>query len=302
MADFCPQANLSAGLFAFLSGLTPDTGRATILMSAHAFPSIGFVAQGLERLGFRLALMDGDPGDPAVWEAAMTPDVGVVVAMHVHSNSSVVSPVAEIIALTKVRGIVSIIDIAQSAGILPIDLTAWDADAVIGSCLKWLCGGPGAGFLWANPKIVERLKPLPVGWFSHDNPFAFDIRDFRYAPDARRFWGGTPSVAPFVLAASGIRQMAEIGVETIFAHNRTLISRIAATVPDHWQAQIDRSGKGGTLCVKPTNIETVSEALKAGGCRFDQRGDALRLSFHIWNTEADADIVAKCLKRAIAIG
>ncbi len=293
--DFCPQANLSAGLFALLSSLTLENGRHQILMSAHAFASIGFVAQTLERLGYRLALIDGDPGDCATWEAAMTKDVAAVVPMHVHSNRGVVSPVAEIVALGRARGIVSVIDIAQSAGILPINLMAWDADAVIGSCLKWLCGGPGAGFLWANPKIIDRLKPLSVGWFSHENPFEFDIRDFRYAADARRFWGGTPSVAPFVLAASGIRQILDIGVETIFTHNRSLISRIAAATPDRWQAQLERTGKGGTLCLEPVDIEALSSALKSNGCRFDQRGDTLRLSFHIWNTHDEADIIAGCL-------
>jgi selenocysteine lyase/cysteine desulfurase len=282
MADYCPQPNVSAGLFALLSGLTLKKGRNRIIMSAQAFPSLGFVAQQAERLGFRYELLEGDPADIATWEAAMTSDVAVVLAMHVHSNTSVVSPVAEIAALARARGIFSIIDIAQSAGILPINVETWQADALIGSCLKWLCGGPGAGFLWCP----HDLKPLNVGWFSHENPFEFDIRDFRYASDARRFWGGTPSVAPYVLATTGIRTISEIGVETILRHNRALIARIDPT---------DRSGKGGTLCHKPSDMEKTMAALTAAGCHFDRRGDLLRLSFHIYNTEQDADIVAGCL-------
>lgn len=283
MADYCPQPNVSAALFALLSGLSLEKGRDRIVMSAHAFPSLGFVAQQVERLGFRFEILEGDPGDIATREAAMTSDVAVVVAMHVHSNTSIVSPVADIAALARARGIFSIIDVAQSAGILPIDVTAWQADAVIGSCLKWLCGGPGAGFLWCP----HDLRPLNVGWFSHENPFEFDIREFRYAPDARRFWGGTPSVAPYVLATTGIRTIRDIGVETILRHNRALIARIDPS---------DRSGKGGTLCYKPKDMEKTMTALTAAGCRYDRRGETLRLSFHIYNTEKDADIVAECLK------
>lgn len=281
-ADYCPQPNVSAGLFALLSGLKLEKGRNAIVMSAQAFPSLGFVAQVAERLGFRFEILEGDPADIATWEAAMTPDVAAVLAMHVHSNTSIVSPVAEIVGQARARGIFSIIDVAQSAGILPINVTAWQADALIGSCLKWLCGGPGAGFLWCP----HDLRPLNVGWFSHENPFEFDIRDFRYAPDARRFWGGTPSVAPYVLATPGIRTIASIGTETILRHNRALIARIDPA---------DRSGKGGTLCYKSKDIEKAMAALTAAGARFDRRGDTLRLSFHFYNTEQDADIVASCL-------
>ncbi|MGN6209369.1 aminotransferase class V-fold PLP-dependent enzyme [Asticcacaulis sp.] len=282
MADYCPQPNVSAALFALLSGLSLEKGRDRIVMSVQAFPSLGFVAQQAERLGFRFEILEGDPADIATWEAAMAPDVAVIVAMHVHSNTSVVSPVAEIASLARARGIFSIVDVAQSAGILSIDAMAWQADALIGSCLKWLCGGPGAGFLWCP----HDLKPLNVGWFSHENPFEFNIRDFRYAPDARRFWGGTPSVAPYVLATTGIRTISDIGVETILRHNRALIAQIDPP---------DRSGKGGTLCYKPMDIEKTMTALTAAGCRFDRRGETLRLSFHIYNTEQDADIVARCL-------
>jgi len=282
MADYCPQPNVSAGLFALLSGLSLEKGRNRIIMSVQAFPSLGFVAQQAERLGFRLEFLEGDPADITIWDAALKPDVAVVLVMHVHSNTSVVSPVVEIAELARAHGIFSIVDVAQSAGILPIDVNAWQADALIGSCLKWLCGGPGAGFLWCP----HDLKPLNVGWFSHENPFEFDIRDFRYAPDARRFWGGTPSIASYVLATTGIKTISDIGVETILTHNRSLIARIDPS---------DRTGKGGTLCHQPTNMEKAMASLTAAGCRFDQRGDALRLSFHIYNTEADADIVAECL-------
>ncbi|MDV6331988.1 aminotransferase class V-fold PLP-dependent enzyme [Asticcacaulis sp. 201] len=281
-ADYCPQPNVSAGLFALLSGLTPRDGRDTIVMSPQAFPSLGFVAQQAQRLGFRFRLVDGDPAHVANWDAALAPDVAVVVVMHVHSNTSIVSPVAAIAELARARGIFSIVDVAQSAGLLPIDVSAWRADALVGSCIKWLCGGPGAGFLWCP----HDLKPLNVGWFSHEDPFAFDIRDFRYATDARRFWGGTPSVAPYVLATSGVKTIAAIGVEAVLAHNRALIARIDAE---------DRSGKGGTLCHIPTDIEKTMAALIQAGCRFDRRGDTLRLSFHIYNTSTDADIVARCL-------
>ncbi len=295
---YCPQPNLSAGLFALLSALPRRPGRDVILASAHTFPSLGFTARQMERLGYRFVLIpeSRNPGDLETWDAALSDSVAAVLVMHVHSNTGVVAPVPEIASLARARGVFSVIDIAQSAGILPIDVATWGADAVIGSCVKWLCGGPGAGFLWVDPQQVETLEPLAVGWFSHAEPFAFDIRDFRYAPDARRFWGGTPSVAPYALATAGIDLIHEAGVATILAHNRALITSIAAKAPDAWQPQFDRTQQGGTVCLQPGSVlDAVADRLGRSGCRFDRRGETLRLSFHLWNTSEDADRVADAL-------
>ncbi len=295
--DICPQANVSTGLFALLSGLPRQAGKDVLLASAHSFPTVGFVMEQVERLGFRLELLpeDRSPGDAGMWDAALRDDVAAVVAMHVHSNTGVVAQVADICAMARQRGIVSIIDVAQSTGVMPVKPLAWGADAVVGSCLKWLCGGPGAGWLWANPETTRDFRPLTVGWFSHENPFEFDIRDFRYAPDARKFWGATPSVAPFALASAGVELIADTGVDTVKSHNRRLVARVAEGAP-RWADQLDRTGKGGTICLRAgTETEAIQARLNAAGCRFDRRGDTLRLSFHLWNSEDDADIVAACL-------
>ena len=297
MSEICPQANVSAALFSLLSGLPREPGRDVLLASAHSFPSLGYVLQQAERFGFRVELIPEaqNPVDAATWDKAMTPDVAVVLAMHVHSNTSIVAPVADIARLAHDRGIFSIIDVAQSAGIMPIDVKAWGAGALVGSCVKWLCGGPGAGWLWADPVKTSDFKPANVGWFSHESPFEFDIRDFRYAPDARRFWGGSPAIASYVLATAGLRMIAEIGVDQVLAHNRRLLSCVADKAPQ-WSSQIDRTGKGGTLCLKPGDrVDDIFANLTTAGCHFDRRGEVLRLSFHLWNDEGDADIVAKSL-------
>lgn len=295
-ADFCPKPNLSAALFSLIAARPLDPARPVILASAHTFPSLGFAAGQCERLGYRLELLPAgaDPADTAIWERAMGKDVAMVLAMHVHSNSGVVAPVPEICALARSRGIFSVIDVAQSAGVVPVVLNEWAADAVIGSCVKWLCGGSGAGWLWVNPDRIQELQPLDVGWFSHAEPFAFDIEDFRYAGDARRFWGGTPSVAPYVAAMAGIEAIAATGVDTVWRHNRALMNRLAGRLPDGLLEKARAGRIGGTLCLPMAEAE---ERLRAAGCKFDRRGDVLRLSFHIYNTESDADLVADCLPR-----
>ena len=295
MAEVCPQPSVSAALGAFLSGLPREVGRDVLLASAHAFPSIGFAMRQLDRLGYRLELIpaEHDPTDPQVWADALGSHVAAVVPMHVHSNSGLVSPVAEIAGLARAAGAVSVVDACQALGLLNVEPRAWGVDALVGSCVKWLCGGPGAGFLWVRRELIGAIEPLGVGWFSHADPFAFDIRDFRYADDARRFWGGTPAVAPCVLAASGIETVLEIGVDHIRAANRALIAAAAEAM----EADLDMSARGGTLCLTGGDPDAAEAALRALGCRFDRRGQVLRLSFAVWNDADQARQVGTSLRR-----
>ena len=295
--EYCPQTNLSSALTKLLMALPAEPGRRVLLAAEASFPSLGFVLGQMARLGYETRWLpaSADLGDADVWAAALDEQVAAVLVMHVHSNSGVVSPVAEIAARAREVGAFSVIDVAQSAGVLPIDVAGWGADAVIGSCVKWLCGGPGAGFLWVARERAGMLAPLDVGWFSHATPFAFDIHDFRYAPDARRFWGGTPSVAGYAIATAGLDTLASISVGRVFAHNRRLIAALRDSVPAVWRGRLDPTGRGGTLCLplRPEE-EKLVERLRTAGCRFDRRGDTLRLSLHIYNDLNDVAAVAAC--------
>ena len=200
------------------------------------------------------------------------------------------SPVAKLTQLARDNDCLALVDIAQSAGIIPIDIPSWDADAVFGSSVKWLCGGPGAGYMWINPDRSADLVPQDVGWFSHENPFEFDIRNFKPAPAAKRFLGGTPSVAPYAMALGGIRTLAKIGIDAVRAHNLELMRRLNPDIEDH--------RNGGTLCLDfGDRVHAIAATLQDIGCRFDQRGTSLRLSFHIYNTGDEADKIAEIVNQ-----
>ncbi|MDE1918209.1 MAG: aminotransferase class V-fold PLP-dependent enzyme [Sphingomonadales bacterium] len=296
LQQWCPQPGVSAAISRIISGLPCRARRNVILISEHAFPSVAYAVEGLARLGFRMELVTGDPSDLSRWRRLGDPDIAVAVMMHVHSNTGILSPVAELTAMAKAHGVFSIVDIAQSGGILPISVDAWDADAVVGTSVKWLSGGPGACFAWIAPDVTERIMPMERGWFSHVHPFEMDIHHFAFAPDARRLWGGTPSVAPFVIATVGLRTVAEVGVPAIRAHNLSLSGRLLARMGRDLPEIGPLARFGGTLCLALD--EHHEAALRAGGVRFDRRGPRLRLSFGLWNDEADVDDVADCLRLA----
>ena len=111
-----------------------------------------------------------------------------------------------------------ILDCYQSAGIVPLDLTALDVDFAVGGSVKWLCGGPGNGWLYVRPDLAERLTPTYTGWQAHETPFAFE-EEMRFAAGAARFLTGTPNVPAHFAATPGYDLIEEIGVDRIRANS-----------------------------------------------------------------------------------
>ena len=296
--NFCPQANLSSALTKLLYSLQLQEGRNTLLLTEQDFPSLGFVMNKARSLGYQLKFIPNEANtrDPYLWDNYLSSDVRFALVTHVHSNTGSQVPVSEITALARKRGIISIVDIAQSVAVLPIDLQQWDADFVIGSCVKWACGGPGAGFLWAGSEIMRQCEPVDVGWFSHESPFEFDLHNFRYADGALRFWGGTPSVLPFVVATRGLQLIESIGVATIRAHNLSLTETIMEAVSDSvLVTPRDTAHRGGTVVLDFGEEQSrVVEALVRASVHFDSRPAGLRLSPHIYNSLDDVRVVLDC--------
>jgi len=235
---------------------------------------------------------DRDATDPAVWESEMV-GVDVVLITHVHSNTGEQIPVGEIAALASEHAVLSVVDVAQSVGVLPVDVAAWDVDVVLGSCVKWLSGGPGAGWLWVRPDVNERCTPTDVGWFSHADPFEFDIHHFRHADDALRFWGGSPTVLPFVVAAHSIDVITRIGVDAIRRHNLTMIDRVIDQLGDRVVSPLAAQHRSGT-CIVRVEAGAV-EQLARQGIDVDHRRDGIRVSPHVHTSERDIEtFVAAC--------
>ena len=315
-SEFCPQSNLSSGLAKVLSALPHPPGargadgistenaargrQGTLLAAEDSFPSLGFVLEQARRKGYgvRWIPRTHSPADIQTWARELSADIRAVLVTHVHSNSGEVAPVAQIARLCVERNSLCIVDVAQSAGIVPLSVTDLGAHVVLGSCVKWLCGGPGAGFMWVSSAMTGSLEPTDVGWFSHADPFEFDIHHFEYARDARRFWGGTPTVAPFVVAAASLRIIADIGVPAIHAHNRRLMRDFVDALSPAWRARVTLEGIGGTLCIPVgADLEAITESLSAARVQFDCRGPVVRLSFHVYNTVEDALRIAAAWPR-----
>ena len=293
---------MSSATTRILYSLPRNEKKSTILLTEQAFPSLGFVFAKAKSSGYDVKFIDSheDAKNPDVWSRHLTPDVGLVLITHAHSNTGEQLPVGEIVDLARRSSAVSIVDIAQSVGVLPIDLAEWVRDFVVGSSVKWLCGGPGAGYLWVSPEMLPHCQPVDVGWFSHSNPFELDIRNFRYADDALKFWGGTPSVLPFVAARCSIELIESIGIQSIRAHNVALCDKLIAAFDEKMLVSpTEEAMRSGTVVIDPgKRAEQINKRLRDAGVQFDSRPAGMRFSPHIYNTEDDIDAVAELTARS----
>ncbi len=297
--NFCPQSNISSALTKVIHALPGRNGNKQILLCEKDFPNIGFVLKKAEVLGVTAKFIPAseDTLDMAVWDKYLGDDTYAALLTQVYSNTGQQAPLAELLALLRQRGIVSIIDAAQAVGILPIDLQALQPDFLLGSCLKWLCGGPGAAFLWVNPEIVQQCEPIDVGWFSHRDPMAMNIRDFHYADNALRFWGGTPSILPFVIATCGIELLDDIGIERIRRHNQQLAQQLIDAIDDQYiVSPLDASQRSGTLIVNFGEQQpAIEKQFQQAGIHCDSRSSGMRLSPHIYNSSDEMQRVIACI-------
>lgn len=297
----CPQVNLSSAYIKVLQSIKfLNPKKRVVLMSESDFPSMVFVAEKMQAQGLQLRLIPAaqNPCDLDVWRQYLQDDVAVVMLSHVYSNTGQRLDIAGVAKIARAKGIKTIVDIAQSVGVIPIDIQQWPVDFILGSCVKWLCGGPGAAFLWVDQEQLDGCLPIDVGWFSHQNPFEFDIYNFRYHPSALRFWGGTPSVLPYACAANSIALHLQQGVEFNYRHNRLLSRSIIDALP---QGALQSPGhdlnRGGTLVIHlGAAHEAFVQRLIAANIKFDSRASGIRISPHVYNCRAEVEQFLACLE------
>jgi kynureninase len=174
-----------------------------------------------------------------------------------------------------------------------MDLAGWGADFAVGGSVKWLCGGPGAGYLYVRDDLAPRLKPAFIGWAAHESPFEFATGPVRHAKNPERFQSGTPNVPSIYSARAGYEIVASIGVAAIREYSLRLTRRIidaAQAVGYKLNTPLDDRERGGSVVIDLPDAAAVADELIRRGVIIDYRpGAGIRIAPHFYNTEQEID-------------
>ncbi len=269
--------------------------RNKVVYEDQNFPTNMYVWEGLRRFGARIVSVPSEGHEVPLERMleAIDEETLIVPLSHVCFKTSFLQDARAICARAREVGALVLLDTYQSLGTVPVDVQELGVDMVCGGSVKWLCGGPGAAYLYVRPDLIERLEPRVTGWAAHAAPFAFETGPQRYARGIERFLHGSPAVAALMQASAGYELVAEVGPRAIRAHSVRLTEGLRADLLERGfqvNSPPDPARRGGTLTVglaPDENGPAFVKALEARGVLVDHRPEAgLRVSPHFY-TRAD---------------
>ncbi len=224
---------------------------------------------------------------------------------HVLYKAGEIQDVEPIIRRAHEVGAHVVLDCYQSAGIVPLDVTALGVDFAVGGSVKWLCGGPGNGWLYVRPDLAESFEPTFTGWQAHERPFAFE-EEMEYAPGAARFLTGTPNVAAHFAATAGYDLVEEISVARIresSLRQTQLLIDLADDAGFEVRGPRDPARRGGTVTLQVPEFAAVHAELEARDILCDFRPDAgIRIGPHFYNTDDEIRFAVEQIAEILETG
>ena len=158
-----------------------------------------------------------------------------------------------------------------------------------GGSVKWACGGPGAAYLYVDPRVRDRLRPTATGWFGHARPFAFEPGPIEYADNQWRMIGGTPAIPALYTARAGWEILIEAGVDNIRKKSLRQTALLRELVEERGcvvNTPRDDNQRGGTICFDFDGAAEVSKQLLERGMLHDYRPRCgIRASPHFYTTD-----------------
>ncbi|HEX7311557.1 MAG TPA: aminotransferase class V-fold PLP-dependent enzyme [Gaiellaceae bacterium] len=292
----CMHQNVSIAEAVVLSCFQRPGERNRIVYERENFPSVRYVYQARSEL--EIVATDDVVG--AIDERTL-----LVPIQHVLFKSGEIQDVGAIVDRAHETGAHVVLDAYQSAGAVPLDVAALGVDFAVGGSVKWLCGGPGAGWLYVRPDLIERLEPSVTGWQAHSRPFAFEP-ELEYADGIARFLTGTPNVPALYACTPGYELIEEIGVDRIRANSLRQTRRLidgASARGFEVRSPREPERRGGTVTVHVPDFEAVHKELSERQILCDFRPDAgIRLGPHYFTSDEELDFALDQVEDILATG
>jgi kynureninase len=294
--------NVTTAEAVVLSSYEYTAPRNRVVIVDGEFPSVRYIYDRLaRRLGAEIVTVPHDSSglgfDLDRLLAVIDDRTQIVPIGHILFESSYMIDVEAIARRCREVGATLVLDVFQSAGIVPVDVTGWDVPIAVGGVLKWLCGGPGGSFLYVDPALRPKLEPSFTGWMAHATPFAFEPPPMRFRDDALRFALGTPPIPALYAAREGPKVVAEASggdMKTIREKSQRQTQRIidlADARGFELRTPREPDRRGGSVSVLMPHAKEVAYELNAEDIVCDFRpGAGVRFSPHFYTTDEELEI------------
>jgi cysteine desulfurase / selenocysteine lyase len=231
--------------------------------------------------------------------ASLTPRTRLVSVSHVRFDNGAMIDAAKLAAACHAQGALLLLDVSQSCGAVPMDVTQMGADFLVCAGYKWLLGPFGTGFFWAKHEHIAKMRPGPFYWMAAEgvNNFA----DLATAPprpaNAAKRWDMAETANYYNLAAleGGLELVLRAGAETVAEHNHRLIEQLFERLPKDrcvMASPLERERRGPYGCFQArtaAKTRELHEKLCAKNVITSLREGKIRVSPYLYNTEQDVD-------------
>jgi kynureninase len=295
----CMHQNVTVAVAVVLSCFRLQPPRNRIVYVEGEFPSVRYLLQA--QPGAEIEVV---PDLDALLEAIDERTL-LVPLSHVLFKTAELQDVEAVQRRAEEAGAHVLLDAYQSAGAVPLDLDALGVAFATGGSVKWLCGGPGAGWLYVRPDLIDELEPSFVGWQGHARPFAFEP-ELEYADGIARFLTGTPNVPALYAATAGYDVIEEVGVDVIRERSLRLTDLLIDLADDagfEVTSRRDQARRGASVTIRTPGFEGVHRELADRQILCDFRPDVgLRLGPHFFNIEEELEFAIAQIAEIVASG
>jgi kynureninase len=290
----------TSALLSTIASAIDYSGRNKVVITDLDFPTLAY--QWLNRRDVEVVFVPSDDGatvDPQRFADVVDEDTAIVATSHVFYATGAIQDIKALSAIARAKGALFLVDGYQSVGQIPVDLSGGEVDVFVGGPLKWLLGGPGLCYLYVRNDLIARLSPQISGWFGARDQFGFDIHDFTFHDDARRFELGTPALPTVHAALGGQEIIDEVTLPRIRERNQHLAEMafdIAKSAGFRVRAAPAREQRSAIVMIAVEDYKGAVNHLAARGIIVDSRPGHVRVSPHFYNLESEIELVIHELK------
>jgi kynureninase len=305
--------NLTIGSALIASSLDFSGKKNKIVYSDLHFPTISYLWQGWRKYGAVPHVIESD----GIWTEteryieAIDENTRLVALSHVYFRSGGLQDVKPIIEHAHKMGALVMLDSYQAAGVVPIDVKQLDVDILATGVLKWLCGGPGAAFMYVRRDLQEQFFPAIRGWLGDKEPFEFNMPNVNFAHGMHRFLTSSIQVPCLHTARPALRMFNEIGIAAVREKSLEMTGRIIELADEFGfiiNSPREPEKRGGALTIDPvgpgrnTTLTTKEICDKLISRRFivDYRPPlGIRIAPHFYNTIDEIDTIMSEMKAIV---